>query len=651
MTKSSKNQINKKKRHTRRQKLKKKKMNDYYLHVNSSWIAQNKLSSSSPSLNIFSTLKKKVNNQLVNILKNEINDKRCNALFSSMTHWNDELVTQQFYLFLKEINEYRKKPNDKIQLHKFLGWCIKNGVMIPIDFGVINDIKKPDRYIAAIGENGLTFNNKDEYFEKKSDLINAYKKLIHDGFSLFFGENNCYCAEDAFDVEMNLAKHMYTLEENTSPIQTYNRMIPRNVEKHCDLDCVFLLKEINMENVTHINIINPKYVKHSMNMMMKEWTSQKWNSYWVFKLLTYFSRFHSKLHEHFSIFLMTINGETKVESVEEMATKRICEIMHSTMSKRYIELHKNPKEIKFATELTDKLIHAFRKRLLENTWMEGSTKKKALLKLDKMITAIGYRDKYPEDPDCDFLDNDDFGNNLKYLSWLLQKFRREVNRKIIDNQYWLKTEEMNVYDVNAYYNNVENEIILPNALLQKPFVNLDKGFIYNLSRIGFAIAHEMIHAFDVQGSLFDEKGGLNYWWSPRDVEKYKELQNNVIEQYERFSSKDGVYLDGQLTLSENIADISGLAIIEDVLKNELEKKGINGRDQRKYFKELYRNYASQWRSLETPSKEKYLMTFDPHSLSKYRVNCVLMRSNMFRHVYDVDESDEMYNDKYMSQIW
>ena len=325
--------------------------------------------------------------------------------------------------------------------------------------------------------------------------------------------------------------------------------------------------------------------------------------------------------------------------------------MHSTMSKKYVEVYKNSKEIKFATELTEKIIHAFRKRLVENTWMEPNTKKMALLKLDKMITAIGYRDKYPEDPDCEFLENDDFGNNLKYLSWLLQKFRKEVNRKIIDNQYWLKTEEMNVYDVNAYYNNVENEIILPNALLQKPFVDLEKGFVYNLSRIGFATAHEMIHAFDVQGSLFDEKGGLNYWWSPRDVEKYKDIQDNVIEQYEKLASKDGVQLDGEMTLNENIADISGLAIIEDVLKGELDKNGIKDEKQKAYFKELYRNYASQWRTVETPSKEKFLIEFDPHSLAKYRVNCVLMRSNMFKYLYGLKENDKMYNESYSSQIW
>lgn len=658
MTKSSKSNRKKQKNVTRK---KKDATNDYYLHVNNSWISQNKRKLTNHSQkNMFTTLKNKVNHQLLDVLNHVIkgttaNDKRCNALFSSMTHWNDPLVSDQLYLFIKQLDEYRKTPEEE-NLHHFLAWTIKNGVIAPIDFGLINDIKKPDRYIAAISENGFGFNARDAYFSKQNEFIeirNAYKKLIHGAFDLFFGPNNCYNADDAFEIESRLAKYMYSLEENTSTTKTYNKMHVKNVEKNCKLDCVLLLKEINMENVKYINIINPKYVKHAMTMMKKDWTSKKWQSYWVFKLLVYFSRFHSKLHEHFSNFLALMNGDasTKPESVEQTAVKRICEIMHSTMSKKYVELYKNPKEIKFATELTAKLFHAFRTRLVQNSWMESYTKKKALLKLDKMITAIGYRDKYPEDPDCDFSDNDDFGNHLKYLTWLLQKFRKEVNKKIIDNQYWLKTEEMNVYDVNAYYNNVENEIILPNALLQKPFVDLEKGFVYNLARIGFATAHEMIHAFDVQGSLFDEKGGLNYWWTARDVEKYKELQKNVVEQYEKIASKDGVELNGDLTLSENIADISGLGIIEDVLKNELDNKGIKDNEQNDYFKQLYKNYASQWRTIDAPSKEKHLVDFDPHSLSKYRVNCVLMRSNIFKYVYGVKEKDDMHNKKYVNEIW
>jgi putative endopeptidase len=268
-----------------------------------------------------------------------------------------------------------------------------------------------------------------------------------------------------------------------------------------------------------------------------------------------------------------------------------------------------------------------------------------------MSFAIGYRNKFAEDPDCDFDDYDDFSNNSKYLNWLLKKFRKEVNKRILDNSYWLVNEEMNVFNVNAFYNNVENQLILPNALLQKPVVDLSKDITYNLAHIGFAIAHEMIHAFDIEGSKFNEKGELNYWWTDGDIEKYRTLQKEVIKQYEDIAKKDGIIIDGQLTLSENIADISALHLVEDTLEDYLISKNITGENQNLYFKKLYRYFAQQWRTLMSTKKEKSMVMIDEHSLARYRVNCVLMRSKRFQQIFDIHSYDGMYYPLDMNEIW
>jgi predicted metalloendopeptidase len=239
---------------------------DYYFHVNNSWITQNKLAKNISQKNDFVILKKKVNKQLFEVLKEVVKDtsspnsKRCKQLYESMTNWNDSLVSDYFYLFQRKIEEFRKN-SETHNLYAFLGWCIKNGVIAPIDFGLINDVKRPDRYIAAIGDNGFAFNSKDVYFGKNkmhADIRNNYKQFIHDTFVLFFGPNNCFDASDAFNVELKLAKYMYSLEDSVSPIKTYNRVNSNYVKQYCHLDFELLLKEINMENVKYVNIINPK---------------------------------------------------------------------------------------------------------------------------------------------------------------------------------------------------------------------------------------------------------------------------------------------------------------------------------------------------------------------------------------------------------
>lgn len=349
--------------------------------------------------------------------------------------------------------------------------------------------------------------------------------------------------------------------------------------------------------------------------------------------------------------ILNIKHDEEPKNIEIIATHTISSVMNTTVSKKYLELYKNEDEIVFVRHLTNKIQSILKNRLHNNNWISSYTKEKALEKLDNMVFAIGYRNKFLEDPDCDFDNYDDYQNNVRYLDWLLKKFKKEVNKKIPNNNYWLVNEEMNVYSVNAFYNNVENELILPNALLQKPVVDLSKDITYNLAHIGFAIAHEMIHAFDVDGSNFDHNGELYYWWTNGDVNNYKKIQKNIIKQYQEVAKKDGLYIDATLTLSENIADISALHIIEDTLEDFLVSQNIIGDQQNVYFKKLYKYFAQQWRSLMADEKEQSMINIDEHSLAKYRVNCVLMRSEKFQKLYNITEKDGMYYSLNMNTIW
>jgi putative endopeptidase len=268
-----------------------------------------------------------------------------------------------------------------------------------------------------------------------------------------------------------------------------------------------------------------------------------------------------------------------------------------------------------------------------------------------LVEAVGYREKWLDDPDCTFFEYDAFGNNVKFANWFFDGYKKQLEHLTPSTDYWLNHDEMNIFTVNAFYNNVKNEFILPNAILQKPFLDLDKNISYNLAFIGFIIAHEMVHGFDTEGSLFDETGTLNYWWTNKDKANYKLLQDDVVAHYEALALKDGVKLDGTLTLNENIADISALNIVEDTLETYLIEQNIFGEEQTAYFKDLYVNYARQWRSKLNLIKQNDLLQYDPHSLAKYRVNCVLMRSKRFANIFNIGSKDGMYYADDLKEIW
>jgi predicted metalloendopeptidase len=427
-----------------------------------------------------------------------------------------------------------------------------------------------------------------------------------------------------------------------------------------NFDATLFFKEFGLTSINNLNLFNPNYTKNAIKLLQgsklkngNEWTSIKWNSYWVYKLLLVMSSFHSRLYAFvFEFFTVKIRGANP-KNVERslMATYNICNIMNTTISNCYIKHYENKKEIAFVKELIVRIKRTFKERITKNTWLSSKTKELALNKIDKLVDAIGYREKLLEDPDCIFFEYDAFGNNVKYANWVFDGYKKQLENTVPSTDYWLKHDEMNVFTVNAFYNNVKNEFILPNAILQKPFLDLSKKISYNLAYIGFIIAHEMVHGFDTEGCQFDATGTLNYWWSKQDKANYKLLQDDVVEHYEALALKDGVKLDGHMTLDENIADISALNIVEDTLETYLIEQNIFGDTQTAYFKDLYINYARQWRSKLSLTKQNNLLQTDVHSLSKYRVNCVLMRSQRFNAIFNIASKDGMYYAADLNEIW
>lgn len=630
---------------------------NFYQSVNNSWFASNH-GTKTLHKNMFTSLQNKVDKQLLDTIKNHIikehseNAVRCRNLYKSLTKWNDELVSNQIYEEMNVLDSFRKEPNT---IYEYLSYAIKKGIIAPIDFGIVNDIKRADYYISAISESGLAFIDKNVYTSNAQEYINTrklYKEFINGMFEVFFGQKHIYNANDAYEIEASFAKKMHTVKDLQSATKTYNIYSSGSAKKLCGFDMKIFLYHLGLSNIQRVNIINPKYVKNAIHLLENGWTTHKWTSYWIYKLLFSFAKFHSKLYYYMvNNLILNIQHHEEPKSLDMIAMHTISSVMNTTVSKKYLELYKNQQEIEFVRHLTNKIQEVLRSRLKNNTWLTQQTKEKALKKLDSMVFAIGYRNKFTEDPDCHFDDYDDYHNNTKYLDWLLRKFKKEVNKKIPNNDYWLVNEEMNVFSVNAFYNNVENELILPNAFLQKPLVDLTKDITYNLAHIGFAIAHEMIHAFDVDGSNFDHNGELNYWWTNGDINNYKKIQKHIIRQYQEVAKKDGLHIDATLTLSENIADISALHIIEDTLEDYLISQNIIGEQQNVHFRKLYKYFAQQWRSLMEENKEKNMVTIDEHSLAKYRVNCVLMRSTRFQNVYNITHKDGMYYSLDINSIW
>ena len=190
---------------------------------------------------------------------------------------------------------------------------------------------------------------------------------------------------------------------------------------------------------------------------------------------------------------------------------------------------------------------------------------------------------------------------------------------------------------------ITNGIYIPLGYVQKPFVDLEeRGLEYNLARIGYTIAHEMSHALDDFGSKYDETGKLNNWWTEKDQKKFQQIQNNIIEQYRVFASYDGIDFDAAPSIGEDLADISGLAICQEYLRDFQIKNQDILPIKSLSFMAFFVYLAIQ--SRQKISKRAILaqLKTNPHPLDKYRCNVPLSRTRVFRAIYKVKKGDKMW---------
>ncbi len=206
--------------------------------------------------------------------------------------------------------------------------------------------------------------------------------------------------------------------------------------------------------------------------------------------------------------------------------------------------------------------------------------------------------------------------------------------------------------VNAYYNPVRNEIVFPAAILQPPFFNLEADDAVNYGGIGAVIGHEMGHGFDDQGRRYDGNGVLRDWWTANDAEEYMKRAKLLAEQFNSFEPLPGLHVNGELTLGENIGDLTGVIIARRAYELSLAGKPaptIDGLDANHRF---YLGWGQIWRAKEREDSLRQQVMTNPHSPEMYRANGSLRNVPEFYQTFEVKEGDKMWLEpEKRTKIW
>lgn len=281
--------------------------------------------------------------------------------------------------------------------------------------------------------------------------------------------------------------------------------------------------------------------------------------------------------------------------------------------------------------------------------MSAATKTKALEKLAKVTSKVGYPDKWKDFSSLEISPNSYYKNmtaaNIFWHIYNMNKLGQPVNR-----DEW----EMTPQTYNAYYNPSNNEIVLPAGIFAVPGIkdeDLDDAFVYGYAGAS-TIGHEITHGFDDQGRQYDAKGNLTDWWTKEDGEEYIKRAQAIIKQFNEFMPVDTLHVNGEATQGENIADLGGMLLGLDAFKKTQqykEGKLIGGLTP---IQRYFLGYAYGWMYQIKKERLANAVMTDVHAPAKERVNGPVVNIPEFYDAFGIQKSDKMYRDESLRvSIW
>jgi predicted metalloendopeptidase len=327
--------------------------------------------------------------------------------------------------------------------------------------------------------------------------------------------------------------------------------------------------------------------------------------------------------------------------IEGRTLDQVSHFLGDAVGKLYVDAY-FPSDAKAqSTELVQEIVEAYRTRLENNRWMAAETKSSALTKLAKLRVKVGYPDHWRAYDDVEITDSY-FGSALSaFNAWYRQSLAKIGSS--VDKDAWPFPPQT----VNAMYNPLNNEIIIPAGILQPPFFDVQADPASNFGAIGFVIGHEITHGFDMQGSQFDGDGNLANWWTGEDHARFESLNHRLVDQYDRIEVADGVNVDGQMTLAENVADLGGIQVAFDALQLHLDQHGQPKVDAEAMLEltqeqRFFVAAATVWRAEIRGEALMTQLLSDPHAPAAVRATQPLRNCDAFYTAFSIGPGDPMY---------
>jgi putative endopeptidase len=521
------------------------------------------------------------------------------------------------------------------------------GAGMPIGIYIGQDDRDAKRYVPSLVQSGLGLPNRD-YFLNLDDAKFASvrakyaeylaKLLTLAGATAADAEP---AAQAVLALEAGIARVQWSAVENRDPIKSYNRVelgaLPALAP---GLDWPAWLGGAGLVGKTpDVLVRQPSYLK-GLGGLLESVPLATWKAYARAHLLSAFAPYLPKnfVDARFAFVGTVLSGTQENRPRWKRGVQLVDQSIGESLGKLYVEAWFPPENKRRMDALVANLLTAYKESITTLDWMGPATRNEALAKLAKFNAKIGYPKRWIDYSPLQVRRDDLVGNVMRARSFDDARELAKLGRPV-DRDEWGMTPQT----INAYYDASMNEIVFPAAYLQAPNFDAAADDAVNYGAVGAVIGHEISHGFDDEGSQYDGDGNLRDWWTEQDKANFAAKTKALVAQYNAFLAVlPDYHVDGELTLGENIADNSGLAIAYKAYQRSLGGKpapvidGMSG-DERFFY-----GFAQAWRSKVRPDALLAQIKSDPHAPDEFRVTGAVRNHPGFYSTFGVKPGDKMY---------
>ena len=509
-----------------------------------------------------------------------------------------------------------------------------------------SDLHDAGTVIAWVDQGGLTLPDRDYYVKDDKKMAEMRQHLVDYSTAMFklagkSPEEAASSAQAVLRIETELAK---------ASMDRTSRRDPRNRDHKMNRDQLYAaapnfhfdryFKDMDTPAFTDLNVGNPEFFKQ-VNGVIDSESLADLKTYVEWHLLDAAAPWLSKpfVDENFKM-QRFLTGQAEIQPRWKRCVEATDAALGEALGQRYVERTFGADGKQRMLKMVAALEKSLDKDIAGLPWMTEDTKKQAKIKLTAIRNKIGYPDKWRDYTKLNIKQGDLVGNFLRANEF---ESRRQINKisKPLDRNEWGMTPPT----VNAYYNGSRNEIVFPAGILQPPFFDKSMDDAVNFGGIGLVIGHELTHGFDDQGRKYDPAGNLRDWWTPSDGQEFEKRAGCVANEYGNFTAVDELKLNGRLTLGENTADNGGARIglmaLEETIAADPTGKEAQPIDGYTPEQRYFLGFGRVWCESRRPEFSRMLVSVDPHSPGRYRVNGVVQNMPEFQKAFSCKAGQPM----------